>query len=290
MEARLSPGVARHWRVFVSASALAAAVIGLLIGIANVASHMASDPLADVHAYYDAAARLNAGLPLYEQAVDTNAAAFYRYPPLLAIAFRPLALLPFPVAATIWDVGIVAAFAAAVLLRAGPRPRTAFLLAILALPIGWSVVIGQAQVLVTALLLVGSPAAVAVAGHLKLLPFLVALWWIGRREWRPLGRFVAWTVALAVVQLILEPAGTLAYLRFPSLAQVGDVNNLSPFAISPLLWAGLVAVGALVTIRLAPTRYGWPAAIAFSVLATPRLLSYQLSTLVAGLRRPEDRA
>jgi len=52
----------------------------------------------------------------------------------------------------------------------------------------------------------------------------------------------------------------------------------------------LVVVGAIATIRLGPTRYGWPAAIALSVLATPRLLAYQLSTLLAGLRAPDESA
>src|SRR5512134_626841 len=72
-----------------------AAGLGLLIGIQTAVLHLRMDPLADVHAYYDAGARLNAGLPLYEQPASTDDAAFYRYPPLLAILFRPLALLPF---------------------------------------------------------------------------------------------------------------------------------------------------------------------------------------------------
>ncbi|HEY3188691.1 MAG TPA: hypothetical protein VGJ70_14515, partial [Solirubrobacteraceae bacterium] len=66
------------------------------------------------------------------------------------------------------------------------------------------------------------------------------------------------------------------------------VNNLSIYAVSPLLWALLVGAGALLALRLAPTRYGWAAAVALAVLATPRLLAYQLSTLLAALRRPDD--
>jgi hypothetical protein len=37
---------------------------------------------------------------------------------------------------------------------------------------------------------------------------------------------------------------------------------------------------------LARTRWGWPAAVVLSVFATPRLLSYQLSTLLAGFGGP----
>ena len=73
--------------------------IGFALGVSMAYFHLTLDPLADVRAYYDAGARLNAGLPLYAQAVDTDAAGFYRYPPLLAIAFRPLALLSYEAAA-----------------------------------------------------------------------------------------------------------------------------------------------------------------------------------------------
>ena len=48
------------------------------------------------------ATRLNAGQPLYAQPAGVDEAAFYRYPPLLAIVFRPLALLPFEAAAAVW--------------------------------------------------------------------------------------------------------------------------------------------------------------------------------------------
>ena len=74
---------------------------------------------------------------------------------------------------------------------------------------------------------------------------------------------------------------------FLSPSQVGEVRNLSPYALSPILWLGLVVVGVVVALRLAPTRYGWAAAVALSVFATPRLLAYQLSTLLAGLRVPD---
>ena len=69
------------------------AVVGVLLAIGWVAVGLGGIVLSDVHAYYDAAARLNAGQPLYDQAATTNESAFYRYPPLLAIAFRPLAAL-----------------------------------------------------------------------------------------------------------------------------------------------------------------------------------------------------
>ena len=283
MEFRPSAATRRRLRLVL----FAAAVIGALIGVYSLVFHLSSDPLADVHAYYDAGARLNAGQPLYDPAADTNAASFYRYPPLLAIVFRPLALLPFAVAAAIWEAFLVVSLVLT-LRRLGFATRTWMAVGMLGLPLAWSLAIGQAQVLVTALLVAGTPAAVALAGHLKLLPILVAVYWIGRRDWRSIWRLAAWVAALGVVQLVLEPTGTIAFLRFPNLSQVGEVNNLSPYAISPVLWALLAVAGGLVALRLAPTRFGWAAAVFLSVLVTPRLLAYQLSTLLAAVRGPDE--
>ena len=277
-----SPGDRRRRRL--NLLLVAAGALGLLAGIGWVAAGL-GDPLSDVRAYYDAGARLNAGQPLYAQPATTDESAFYRYPPLLAIAFRPLALLPFEVAALLWEAVVVASLVGLVLLiRPGLRGWT--LVGMLALPITWSVVIGQAQVPVTLLVAIGSPWSIALAAHLKILPALVAIWWVGRRDWRSLGRFAAWSAGLGLIQLVLEPAGSLAFPTVLDPSTVGAVRNWSPYAISPVLWAVLVVAGVLVAWRLAPTRWGWAAAVALSVLATPRLLLYQLMTLLAGLREP----
>jgi hypothetical protein len=259
------------------------AAAGTLVGISNLIFHLTTDPLADVRAYYDAASRLNAGQPLYLQPATTTEPAFYRYPPLLAIAFRPLAMLPYPIAAGLWE-GLIIAAVLYTFWRLGLRPETWLAAGILALPIAWAVTIGQAQVLVTALVLGGPPAGVALAADLKVFPALIAIYWIGRRDWTALGRFAAWFLGLAVAQIVLEPRGSIAYLSFLTLEQVGDVNNLSLFVISPVLWAIGLVVGTIAAARLAPTRWGWAAAVVLSVLAPPRLLTYQLSTLLAVLR------
>ncbi len=261
------------------------AAFGFVIGVQITLMHLQTDPLADVRAYYDAGARLNAGLNLYEQPAGTDDPDFYRYPPLLAIAFRPLALLPFEAAAAIWEGLVIAAFAVT-LKRTGLGRRALVTIGLLAFPIGWSLVIGQAQVPVTMLMAIGSPWALALATHLKLLPALAAVWWLGRGDRRSMGRFLAWLVGLTLLQLVLEPRGSLAFPGFLSLEQVGGVRNWSLFAISPALWLAFVAVGTLVALRLAPTRYGWAAAVVLSVLATPRLLLYQLMSLLAALREP----
>jgi hypothetical protein len=261
----------------------AAAVVGTLLGINTLITHLTSDPLADIHAYYDAGTRLNQGLPLYAQAASTNDAEFYRYPPLLALAFRPLALLPFEAAAAIWELIVVGSFAATIVVL-WPGRRGWLVFGMLALPIVWSLTIGQAQVPVTLLIAMGNPWSIALAANLKVFPALVAVWWLGRRDWRSLAWFVGWLVLLGAIQLVLEPGGTLAYPSVFNLGQVGDVRNISPYGISPVIWAVLLVGGTVAALRLAPTRWGWAAAVTLSVLASPRLLVYQLMTLIAGLR------
>lgn len=268
-----------------------AAVLGLALLVVFTPSLLrllGTNPLSDVHAYYDAATRLNAGLPLYPSDAEVNASEFYRYPPLLAIAFRPLALLPFEVAAAIWEVLVVASLGLTLRLT-GLRPTTLLAVAALALPIVWSVLLGQAQVVITWLVAVASPWSVALAGHLKLFPALVALYFLGRRDWIWLRRFVLWSVALVAVQVVLEPAGSIAYLGIANLDQVGGIDNLSPYGASPILWAGLAVAGAIATVVLARSRYGWAAAVWYSTLVTPRLISYLAVALLAGLGRRDGR-
>ncbi len=75
--------------------------------------HMSHDPLTDIHVYYDAAASLNARQPLYPPGTRI-------YPRLLAILFRPLALLPFEFAAAVWERILVGSLGLT-LLRIGIR-------------------------------------------------------------------------------------------------------------------------------------------------------------------------
>jgi hypothetical protein len=277
--ARVRP-VSRLW--------FALAVIGAFAGVYMLWLHVTTDPLIDVHAYYQAGARLNAAQPLYPPDQDVNGPTAYFYPPLFAILFQPLALLPYPAATAIWEAGVIASFVLTVW-WIGPRRRETWLaIGVLGLPIAWSVSIGQAQVPLTLLTAIGAPWSIALAAHLKLFPALIALWWMGRREWRRLGVFAAWAAGLALLQLVLAPQATFDFLTALTLNEVGSVRNFSPYALSPLLWAALVVIGVAVTLRLGRSRWGWSAAVALSVLASPRLLTYMLMTLLACLRRSDE--
>lgn len=264
----------------------ALAVIGGLLGLGVFWLHLTSDPLIDVRAYYDAAARLNAGQPLYPAVADPDLADFYRYPPLLAIVLRPLALLPFHVAAVAWGAAMLAAFVLTIRRLGGGR-RVWFAVGLLGIPIGWALAIGQAHPLVVLLVAVGQPWAIALATNLKLFPALIAVWWIGRRDWGALAAYVAWMVLLGLGQWLIAPEASVAFLGTLTLDQVGEVRNVSPFEIAPELWAVLLVIGGTAALVLAPTRWGWPAAVALATLAPPRLLIYMLSGLLAALREPD---
>ena len=267
----------------------ALAVIGALAGAYLFWSHVTTDPLNDVQAYYWAAGRLNAGLPLYPPDQSVATPLGYPYPPLVAILFRPLALLPFAAAAAIWEVVMIACFVVTVWWIGLRRRETWLAVGILGIPIAWSIAIGQVQVALTLLTAIGAPWSVALAANIKLFPAVIALWWIGRGEWRSLGVFAATMAGLALLQLVLAPQATLDYFTAISLHQVGAVRNFSPYVLSPLLWGVLVLVGVAVVLRLAPTRRGWAAAVILSVVATPRLLTYMFMTLLASLTDPDRR-
>ena len=271
-----------------------AAVLGVLIGPPRRSSSTSTlDPLADVRAYYHAGARLNAGLPLYVQPAGTDDAAFYRYPPLLAVAFRPLPLLPFETAALIWEARPASQRSRRRWCdRASSEPSgPGWSLCWLAAPIAWSLAVGQAQVLVTFLVILGTPWGIALAANLKLLPILVAVYWIGRRDRRSLLTLAAWLVGLAALSFVLEPAGTVAFLGFPDLAQVGDVENLLALCdrACPVARVRRTTRRPWRSVFSRRRPGGWALAVAVSVLMNPRLLMYQLSTLQAAVRPPDFR-
>jgi hypothetical protein len=263
------------------------AVVGALAGAGVAWIHLTTDPLADAHAYFDAADRLNHGLPLYPAGIDPSSNLVYLYPPLLAVALRPLALLPYWQFVVVWEAIVLVSFGL-LIVQLGANRRVWLAIGILGIPIGWALSIAQAHVPMTLLLAIGQPWSVALAANVKIFPALVALWWLGRRDYQAFIAFFLWMLLIAVGQLVLEPNGTFAFLGGGvGLAQLGAVRNISPWAFgSPTLWAAIIALGALLTLRLARTRWGWAAAIALGTLSPPRLLVYMLTGLLAALREP----
>ena len=206
---------------------------------------------------------------------------------MLAVALRPLALLPFQWFALAWELVVVASFVALLRVLGVRRKATWLAIGLLGVPIGWALTIAQAHVPMTLLLALGQPWSIALAANLKLTPVLVAIWWLGRRDWQSLIAFAVWMALLALAQLVLEPGGSAAFFNNVGFAQIGEVRNISPYAQSPVLWISLVVVGALATLALARTRWGWAAAVTLATLSPPRLLVYMLTGLLAAIRQPK---
>ncbi len=260
--------------------------LGGLLGLGMLWFHLMTDPLVDVRAYYDAARRLNAGQPLYPAGADATLPTFYFYPPPLAILLRPFAGLEFHVLALGWAAVVLASFVSP-LRRLGANRRVFVALGLLGMPVGWALAVGQAHVPLTLLMAIGQPWSIALAANIKIFPILAAVWWLGRRNVQALVALAGWMLVLGVFQWIAEPAGTLAFFSAVGLDQVAGVQNLSPYVVSPILWLMLVGAGGLGAILLAPTRWGWPAAVVLATLASPRLLVYMLTGLLAAVREPD---
>lgn len=263
---------------------IAVVIIWALGGIRMFVFHLSYDPFGDIHIYYDAAARLNAGEPLYPPGARI-------YPPLFSILFRPLALLPFEVAAAIWEGILLGALGLTLWLIGIRKPSTWWAVLVLSIGIAWTFAIGQVEAIIMLLLTIGSPFSVALAANIKIFPLAVGIYWLARRDWQSVGRLAVWTTSLVLLQLVLDPANTLA---FPGTLAPGQVasevaseGNLSPFVLSPILWAIVVVIEVAVAFRFARTRWGWAAAVGLAVLAPPRVFSYNLITLLACLGGPD---
>jgi hypothetical protein len=282
MRANIGPGT-RH---AVDLLLFAGAVIGALAGLGVAWMHIVGDPLADARAYYDAATRLNAGQPLYPAGIDPSSNRIYLYPPLLAFVLRPLALLPYEAFALIWELVVIGAFVALVRHLGVRRRSTWIAIGLLGVPLGWCLTVAQAHIPMTYLIALGQPWSIALAANIKLFPALIALWWLGRRDWESFMAFLVWSALLVLAQLLVAFDASLSYFQSVGFDQLGEVRNISPFVLSPYAWIALLMVGGLVVLLLARSRFGWAAAVTFGTLAPPRLLVYMLAGLLAAIRTP----
>jgi hypothetical protein len=173
--------------------------------------------------------------------------------------------------------------------RLGVRKRSTWIaVGLLGIPIGWALSIAQAHVPMTLLMAIGQPWSIALAANLKLFPALIALYWLGRREFESLLAFLVWSVLFIAVQVVVDGPDSIAFFRNVGFEQLGEVRNISPFAVvSPIAWLGLLLVGCIAIFVTARSRWGWVVAVTVATLAPPRLLVYMLTSLLAAVRRPK---
>jgi len=255
-------------------------VMAILAGIAigAVVFGLESWTLEDMHVYLEAAHRLRAGETLY---ATTNPLAAYQYAPWFAAAWLPFTFLPETAVAVAWSLILIAASFISVRPLLVRRTAPAVALALLMLPILLfsSARSGNVQPLIIAVLVTGlerrwGPVAIAAAASLKVFPLAFALVYLGRGDWR---RFV---VAVGLTALLVAPMLVFDLERYTvDGPRAGTLYDLSPIA-----WAIPVAGLVMLTILLARRRspHAWLAAATTIVMGLPRMLSYDITFLMAG--------
>jgi hypothetical protein len=204
----------------------------------------------------------------------------FRYPPLLAMVFPLIGWPP------LW-FGLVAVATVVPIYLAWRQAGPAGLLpaALLVGAWGQQLLNGNAQAFVVALLalvpLAGAWGAVglAVATMLKLHPALAIVWYLGRREWRLLGWYLAAMAVLVVIQLPWLGAFVEFYLHDPVATE--SIPGMSLRVLGTVPWLVILAGFAVAAYLLAPSRYGWLMATVMQLVALPRILLVNLALLLA---------
>ncbi len=201
---------------------------------------------------------------------------YYLYPPLFAVLFAPLTLLPYKVAYVAWIAfgAVCLAVSVALILRRLPPPFTSsrtltaaavcVTLAGLFYPVSRTLAVGQSSLLLLLLLtavLAGLERRTrrgdAVAGlclafgiMLKLTPAIFLPWLVMRRRWRALGACAAGLAALGAASLAAVGSGPHATYFFGIVGQISGGTafypNQSLAGLFARVWGGNMRLADLV--------------------------------------------
>lgn len=204
----------------------------------------------------------------------------YRYPPLLAMLIPVLGWPP------LWYALILAATVVPMVVAyRASGPAGLLPVALLVGAWGQQLLNGNVQAIVVAILaLVPFTGAVggiglALATMLKLHPALAIVWYVGRRDWKPLLWYAAAMGVLTLIQLPWLPEMIGFYLNDPAATET--IPGMSLRALGAVPWiAGTIAFG-IAALWYARTRYGWLLATLFQLAALPRILLVNLALLLA---------
>jgi hypothetical protein len=318
---RQAPGV----RVFAAWGATrtlrVAALISLAVGMAWVV--LSVEPwrdapitwIRDTVSYYDGAERLNAGHFLYrlsagDRPINEDPFTFagpFLYPPLIAVAWRPIAaVLAYDLAVPLfWGVGLVVFLGTLVYLIVRGGKVTAIGVLLLLVPLVWTAWSGNVSTVLTPaiiaawLLLLRSRdgtagAIVGFGAALKLTPMFLGWWLLVVGRWRGVGAVIVVGAIATVVGVAGAGIDSIGdYLRVSSTIARTTGSPLSAHSVAASLGMGpevralltpVLSVVGLVVIALLRhrPRAAWAAAIATGVLAGPIVNLTNFSLLLAG--------
>lgn len=260
----------KRWEAVVIALLLSASIMLLLTTVWS---------LSDMSAYEGAARRLLNGQPLYPELPNERSADVYRYAPWFAAAWIPMLALPDAIRDALWSAILVGSCIAGAWPLLSSRRLVVTVMGLFAAV--WllgGAKYGNVEPLMVALLVWGiprrwGPAAVGVAASLKLAPILLALVWVGRREWGKAG------LAAGVAAVLLAPMLLFDLSHYPIEATaLVSVRR----AFGDLAWLGLTAGLGVVTILLSRSRLAWGVADLAVLAAYPQLPLYRLGILLVG--------
>ena len=229
-------------------------------------------PAQDIDNYWGAAMRLRANGPLYIDVGDPN--AWYSYAPWFAWLWVPLTYLPLQFVTIAWMVLCLLAWSYMVW-----HLRTEVPLLLLVGPLTlYGAWVGNVQpLMIAALLRWRAPVTVGVLASIKVSPILLALVWLGRREWRKVG------VALSVAAILVLPVFLYDLRSYPlSLSE-----PMSPWYVTPALGLALTVLASVAALVLARSRFAWLSAANAVLAARPSLLLYDVGWLLVAIPRRE---
>jgi hypothetical protein len=257
--------------------------LSISVGFAVIAISQVTVPgwwSQDTDAYWNAAARIREGSPLYPALSSPDASSVYRYAPWFAVVWVPLTFLPKEVAYAAWFAILLGSSGLSLWPVLRTRTVAGICLAIfsgaLLIPAAAS---GNVQPLLVAVLLYSverrsGPLWIAAAASLKAAPILLVAVYLGRREW------LRAAITAVLTAVLVLPIFAFDLTHYPM--DVGAASGPIP-EWTALAFAGFLAAAAAV---LARTRYAWLAASAAVLFAIPRWSYYQATFLLIGTAQP----
>jgi MFS family permease len=237
----------------------------------------------DAATYYAAGERLNTGHSLYvlspgDRYVPLNPpywTAPLLSPPLIAVLFRPLALLPIDLAVRLF-VGLEVLGIAAVITSLVQDRRTALIAIAMSVSLGLAMVLGN----VNGLLLVGYVvvwrfrdrpwigAVVAVMGVVKIVPFVLIAFLATRRDRRTWAWFLAGL--LGAISVSVLGAGWHAHLDYLGVLATSHAQPLSLPDLLGTPWISpAILLGGTIVAAFLPSAWSFRVGIATIVIGTP---------------------
>lgn len=245
---------------------LAAAVAGLaILGIAAFIFVGSAGFGYDFEAYHAAARRILEGDRLYDPGTASAYAAgeydgLYLYPPPVAVAFVPMALLPIEPAAVLWlvmRVVVLAAGCAVLPVSRGVRLGV-FAVGSISFPVLFDLNLGNVSIVLFALVALAwreqdrrwvSPALHVALAALRPPMALFGVLWLVQRDWGRVARTAA--AGLAVIALSVPIVGVGAFVDYGSILRSLPDISTGPHNLSlktTVMAMGLPALGGVANL------------------------------------------